>query len=254
VTGALPDGLAVRVTGEATDPTVVLVHGGGDRSGTFRPLLPHLAGLRVVTYDRRGYGRSLAATPPTSLADHARDLLAVVAAQPTRCVVVAHSLGGNVALLAATLEPGAFPALGVWEPALPWVDWWPQATKDHCAAVAASEDPAADAEAMARAILGDEGWTRLDDDARAARRAEGRAYQVDLAGQLTAPYRFAEVAVPTVVGYGTASSEDRRIGGPWLCEQLPDAELFVVEGATHWGHRTHPEEFARLVRAVVDRA
>jgi pimeloyl-ACP methyl ester carboxylesterase len=253
VTAVVPEGLAVRVAEGGADvgPTVVLVHGGADRSGTFRPLLPHLAGLRVVTYDRRGYGRSLAAAPPTSLADHAADLLAVVAAQPAPCVVVAHSLGGNVALLAATLDPGAFPALGVWEPALPWVDWWPQATKDHCAAVAAAADPGAAAEEMARSILGDEGWARLDDDARATRRAEGLAYQVDLAGQLTAPYRFADVAVPTVVGYGTASFEDRRIGGPWLCERLPDARLLVVDGATHWGHRTHPAEFAGLVRAVV---
>ncbi|SEO71912.1 alpha/beta fold hydrolase [Trujillonella endophytica] len=252
--GAPPEGLAVRIEGDPGGATVVLVHGGADRAGTFRPLLPHLGGLRVVTYDRRGYGRSLAAAPPVSLVDHARDLLGVVAAQPAPCAVVAHSLGGNVALLAATLDPLAFPALGVWEPALPWVDWWPQATRDYCAAAAAAPDPAAEAESMARGILGEEGWARLDEDVRAARRAEGRAYQVDLASQLSAPYRFTDVTVPTVVGYGTASSEDRRIGGPWLREQLPDARLFVVEGATHWGHRTHPAEFARLVRRVVDLA
>jgi pimeloyl-ACP methyl ester carboxylesterase len=246
-----PEGIAVRVLGPDAGPTVVLVHGAGDRSGTFRPLLPHLTGLRVVTYDRRGYGRSLAAAPPTSLTDHARDLLAIVIAQPEPPVVVGHSVGGTVALLAATLEPGAFPAVGVWEPAFPWVDWWSQGMKDHCAAVAAAEDPEAEAEAMARGFLGDEAWSRLDEEVRAARRAEGRAYQVDLAGQLSAPYRFADVAVPTVVGYGTGSVDEARIGGPWLIRQLPDARLFVVDGATHWGHRTHPGEFTAFVRSVV---
>ena len=46
------------------DPTVskvVLVHGAMDRAKSFLPVVEHLPDLRVVEYDRRGYGESLPA-------------------------------------------------------------------------------------------------------------------------------------------------------------------------------------------------
>jgi pimeloyl-ACP methyl ester carboxylesterase len=244
-----PEGLAVDVHHPDATVTVVLVHGTPDRCSTFRPLLSHLADLRVVVYDRRGYGRSVAAEPPRSMQDHARDLLSIVAGQRAPCVVVGHSFGSNPAMLAASLEPGAFAALGVWEPPLPWVDWWPN--QDYYAGVMAADDPGAVAEELARRLLGEEQWDALDDRGRELRRAEGRAFRADIASQLTAPFEFSAVTMPTVVAYGTETMEDRKRGAPWLVERLPDATLFVVDGAGHWGHRTHTAEFARFVRTVV---
>jgi pimeloyl-ACP methyl ester carboxylesterase len=175
--------------------------------------MPH---LRVVTYDRRGYGRSVAAEPAAGMADHARDLLGIVSEQPDPCVVVAHSFGSNPTMLAAAIEPDAFPALGLFEPPLPWVDWWPKSTKDYSARVAEATDPGQVGEDMARRLLGEDKWMALTDDARTLRRAEGRAFQTDLASELAAPFEFTEVRVPTVVAYATNSPEDRRRGGPWL--------------------------------------
>ena len=247
----LADELAVRVHQPDASPTVVLVHGAPDRASTFRALLGHLGDLRVVTYDRRGYGRAVDAAPATSIADHARDLLALVADQPAPVAVVANSMGGLTAMVAAALDPSAFGALGLWEPALPWVDWWPESTKDILREMEAAEDPGPAGERMARQILGEEAWAALGPEGRALRRAEGRALQVDFTGALRAPFEFADVAVPTVVAYGTASLEDRIRGAPWMAARMPDARVFVVEGATHFGHRTHPEGFARFVRAVI---
>lgn len=247
----IPIGIDVRVSSPDARPTVVLVHGAPDRGATFGPVLDHLGDLRVVTYDRRGYGRSVAAEPPSSMVDHARDLLAIVAEQPGPCVVVAHSFGSNPAMLAATLEPTAFPALGVWEPPLPWVDWWPQSTKDANAEAAASGDPEALGEQIWRHLLGQDAWDRLSEEARRSRRAEGRAFRSDMTSLLTEPYRFSDVRLPTVVAYGTESFEDRRIGAPWLVDRLPDARLVAVEGAGHFGHRTHAAAFAEFVHAVV---
>jgi pimeloyl-ACP methyl ester carboxylesterase len=245
-----PDGLAVDVHNPDATVTVVLVHGAPDRGSTFRPLLPHLNEFRVVVYDRRGYGRSVTATPPGSMVDHARDLLSVVADQTAPCVVVGHSFGSNPAMLAASLEPGAFAALGVWEPPLPWVDWWPN--QEYYASVVAAEDPGAVAEDLARRLLGEDQWAVLDQRGRQLRRAEGPAFRTDIASQLTAPFEFTAVTVPTIVAYGTNTMEDRKRGAPWLVAQLPDAGLFVIEGAGHWGHRTHPAGFAGFVRAVVE--
>src|SRR4249920_261818 len=78
---------------------LVLVHGSAVDGSTWDGVLPDLArDHRVITYDRRGYGRS-AHKPVRDHRLHARDLTAVlerVAREPA--VVVGWSSGGNVAL------------------------------------------------------------------------------------------------------------------------------------------------------------
>ena len=80
-------------------PMVVLVHGAMDRSSSFRRVVEHLGGYRVVTYDRRGYGDAVEAEPASGLQDHTADLLDVIGDR--RATVVAHSVAGHIALLAA---------------------------------------------------------------------------------------------------------------------------------------------------------
>ena len=127
-----------------------------------------------MLYDRRGYGRSLEAPPARTMLDHADDLLAILEDFPVPPVpVIAHSFGSNVAMLAATLRPGALAGLGVWEPPLPWVEWWPEGTKRYNAMVAAADDPARVIEGSGPRVLGDEGWERLIPGRRWSFRAEG---------------------------------------------------------------------------------
>ena len=132
--------------------------------------LGHLSDRDVTVYDRRGYGRSLGTTPARAMVDHARDLLDIADACKGPPVVVAHSFGANPTMLAATLRPDAFAALGLWEPPLPWVTWWPERTKQYNATVASSDAPADDIEEMYRRLLGDDVWSRLPADVRARRR------------------------------------------------------------------------------------
>jgi pimeloyl-ACP methyl ester carboxylesterase len=155
-------------------------------------------------------------------------------------------------MLAASVRPELFPVLGVFEPPLPWVDWWPQSTKDYNTGVAAAADPEEVGEDIARLLLGETAWAALDDAGRNLRRAEGRAFQTDMASELTEPFEFASIPALTVVGYATESPEDRRLGAPWLIEQLPNAKPYVIEGAGHFAHRTHPAGFAEFVKTVVD--
>ncbi len=245
--------LHVETHGPAVDPPIVLVHGAPDRSGAFAAVVPHLRDRRVLVYDRRGYGRSLSASAATGMADHAEDLLSLAAGLGVPPVVVAHSFGSNPTMLAATFDSGAFCAIGLWEPPLPWVDWWPARTKRHNRGVAASTDPGASIEATYRQILGDEAWDALPRLRQAQRRAEGVAFQVDMASELLAPFRFDEVAVPALVGHGRATSKEHVRGAAWLVEQLPEATLYAVSGPGHFANRTHPEQFASFVRATVPR-
>lgn len=178
---------------------------------------------------------------------HALDLLDVVGLCSEPPVVVAHSFGSNPTMLAASLQPGAFAAIGLWEPPLPWVAWWPERTKAYNAAVAASTDPAEDIEEIYRRLLGEAAWNRLSPETRARRRAEGPAFRVDMASELKAPFQFADVVVRALVGFGTETSNEHLYGARWLAEQLPDTRLHSIEGAGHFAPRTHPREFAGFV-------
>ncbi len=237
--------------GPSTGPTLVLVHGAPDRSTSFRGVLPYFPDHRIILYDRRGYGRSTHAPPARTMSDHANDLLAILDDCEVPPVVVGHSFGSNLTMLAATVRPEAFAGVGLWEPPLPWVEWWPRSTKRYNAMVAASPDPAGDIETMYRMLLGDQGWERLLPQARDELRAEGLAFQIDMGSELDPPFDFEDMLVPALVGYGTDTVKEQAKGAGWLVDSLPNARLLAVPGVGHFAPRTHPKEFAGFVSAVV---
>jgi pimeloyl-ACP methyl ester carboxylesterase len=80
-------------------PTLLLIHGIGDSSDSWRPVIEQLAmDHRVIVPDLLGHGRSEKPRADYSIAAYAngmRDLLTVLDAD--RATVVGHSLGGGVA-------------------------------------------------------------------------------------------------------------------------------------------------------------
>lgn len=99
----------LREWGDATAPTLVMLHGWMDVSASFQFLVDALAGSwHVVAPDWRGFGRSSWSSArcywmPDYLADLDAILEHVSAGQPAR--LVAHSLGGNVATMYAGIRP-----------------------------------------------------------------------------------------------------------------------------------------------------
>jgi pimeloyl-ACP methyl ester carboxylesterase len=228
---------------------VVLVHGSLDRGTSFARVVRRLPDLHVITYDRRGYHRSRRATPlATSLEDHVADLVAIVDRRPS--VLVGHSYGGDVALGAAAAAPDAVRAVGVYEPPLPWSDWWPRRTSSNIAA----EDPAAFAEGFFRRVVGDHAWDRLPENARAERRADGPALVAELASirRDRSPIDLASIVVPVVLGRGSRSLPHHRRAIDALVDILPVTEVIEFPGATHGAHISHPDAFAAFVRRVAE--
>ncbi len=238
-------------TGPAGAPLVVLVHGSLDRGTAFYKVARRLDDLRVVRYDRRGYGRSRHRPGPYGVAVHVDDLLELIAERPA--VVVGHSYGGNVALAAAVARPDLVRAVAAYEPPMPWTQWWPP-TSAGSAAMLGAESPEAAVEAFLRRMLGDERWEALPERTKAERRAEGVAFVAEMADvRSRAPYEPPEVAVPVVMARGTLGLAHHAESVDRLAELLPDAERVEVEGAAHMAHMTHPEQFAGLVRQAVAR-
>jgi pimeloyl-ACP methyl ester carboxylesterase len=247
-------GLFIEHHGPPSSPTVVLVHGAPDRSSGFRGVLPYLADHHVVTYDRRGYGHSLDLPQAESMMDHANDLLAVLDDCQDPPVVVAHSFGSNPTMLAASLRPGAMAAIGLWEPPTPWVEWWPEDVYASIVKIATSSTPADDIEVMYRGLLGRQVWDNLPPEVQHKRRAEGTAFQRDMASELDPPFDFDDVRTPALVGYGTETVLHHSEGAIRLVENLPRARLYEISGAGHFAPRTHPEAFAAFTEVVVSMA
>jgi len=103
----------VHITGSGST-TMVFVHGFGCDQTMWRYLVPSFSdAFRIVQYDLTGSGRSdLSAYDRTkhgTLAGHVTDLLEILdacAAGP--CVVVGHSVGASIALLATVAAPERF--------------------------------------------------------------------------------------------------------------------------------------------------
>jgi pimeloyl-ACP methyl ester carboxylesterase len=218
---------------DADAPMIVLVHGLLDSGTSFDGVVAELTPeFTVVTYDRRGWGQSRDDPPPSSLADHAQDCLAVIGER--RATIVGHSYGGSVGLMAAFLRPDRVASLAVFEPTVTWTDWWPD--YDEMLERSAALQPM---------------FRRWSEGAPRRTPEERAADEISMARDFTfvaeAPFDLADLAVPRLVGGSVDTTPWDYESGERLADIL-DADLVRFEDAGHTVHRTHPREFAAFAR------
>lgn len=232
----------LRASGDASWPRVVVVHGGMDRASSFGRVARQLADVPLVTYDRRGYGRSIDAGV-TAIGGHVDDLLGVVGEEAV--VLFGHSMGGVIALLAAERRPDLVRAVLAVEAPTPWADWWPRPTRSGDAL-----DPADGAERFMRRMVGDAIWDRLPPGTRSDRRAEGAALRADLDSLDVDQPLFdpARIQAPVLSAAGSETTWWHRRAAEELAAAVPAGELVIVDGAAHGVHLSHPAATAALVR------
>ncbi len=98
----LEHGMMIRRTGNG--PTVVWIHGLGESSAGFDPVLPELSDYTHVLVDLPGYGRSPWPDEASKLDDVAARLARWLAnEQPA--VLIGHSMGGVLATFVAEIAP-----------------------------------------------------------------------------------------------------------------------------------------------------
>jgi 2-hydroxy-6-oxonona-2,4-dienedioate hydrolase len=106
--------LAVRVLEAGDGPPLLLVHGSGMSASTWAPLLPYLAGHRLIAFDLPGFGLSDGFDyAGRSLREHAVAQLTSLldALELERVPVIGTSLGGMWALCLAVDAPERITAL-----------------------------------------------------------------------------------------------------------------------------------------------
>ena len=246
----MPPGLHIR-TRPPLDPggpspvRVVLVHGAMDRGGSFGRVAQKLRDFEVVTYDRRGYARSMHVGHSVDFTDQVDDLLSVLAGRPA--VVAGHSFGGNVVLAAAQSAPQLVPAAVVFEPPAPWTPGW----RSRTASSSPGRSPEEVAEAFMRRMVGDRIWEMLPASTQEQRRAEGVTLMSELQGLGTLrPYQPERITAPVVVGWGTASAPHLIRAARELAGELPAAVAHEVDGSSHGVHLSHAGDYAAMIRTA----
>lgn len=109
-----PDGTRIRVLVAGDGPTVVLAHGVFVTVIEWNIVWDMLLarGYRVVAFDQRGHGRSTIGREGISSASMASDYLAVLEhVGATEAILVAHSMGGFLAITAVLEVPGVLERL-----------------------------------------------------------------------------------------------------------------------------------------------
>jgi lipase len=101
-------------------PTVIAVHGITASHLAWAPIAQACPHVRVIAPDLRGRGRSAGLPGPFGMAKHAADLEVVIEAlELPRAILIGHSMGGFVAVVAAALYPDRFSQLLLVDGGLP---------------------------------------------------------------------------------------------------------------------------------------
>ncbi len=231
-----------------TDPlaTVICVHGGLDRGGSFARVARRLESYDVLTYDRRGYQGSRALSP-LDLSHHVQDLLELAALErrANPVVVLGHSYGGVVALSAALSDANAIDLIIAYEAPLPWIHKRPGYVERL------GSDPANEAEIFFRRMVSDSSWQRLSEIERAGRRADGVALLDDLNTiRREPPFDISELRTALTYSYGDGDLA-RYSYYHELCELLRAKVPFMRERtlprALHGAHLANPDQLARMI-------
>jgi pimeloyl-ACP methyl ester carboxylesterase len=239
-------------------PPFLLIMGATGDGGHFDAFAELLADeFTVISYDRRGNGRSPAptgwtTTSPEEQADDAAALLDVLGTGPA--AVFGTSSGGNYALCLLVRHPGRVRGVILHEPGLYALVDDVDAVRAPVRALIQKEmatgGPSVAVEAFWRYVAGDDGWNRLAPTLRERLRAaastlfdvELGTYELYLPDEetltaLSAPVRL----IVSEDGLPFFAEITRRLGARLAVD-------IATTPGTHAAYHDHPQDLAELIR------
>ncbi len=258
-------------------PPLLLIHGIGDNSDSWRDVIPHLARhYTVIAPDLLGHGLSAKPRADYAVAAYAcgmRDLLGVLGVD--RVTVAGHSLGGGIAMQFAYQFPERCERLvlvgsgGIGPEVHPLLRAAAAPGAEFGLPLATSA-PARTALRLASPVLRATGGMRLGSDfryvlerygalrSRTARQAFLRTLRagVDAHGQVITMLDrcYLAAGMPTLIVWG---ERDRVIPVRHAYvahDAMPGSRLEIFERSGHFPHRDDPERFADVVEDFLETA
>jgi pimeloyl-ACP methyl ester carboxylesterase len=232
--------------------TVICVHGGLDRGGSFSRLARRLERFDVIAYDRRGYQGSRD-VQPLSFDHGVDDLCALVEHESKRQPVIAfgHSYGGLIIFGAALREGSPIRALVNYESPVPWI------IQRNRTRPSLAEDGKAEAEVFFKRMVSQAAWDRLSEMERESRRLDGAALLADLR-TLRGDEPFFDISqlrLPAAYVYGDSESADYYGELARGIKRLnPTIETIEITRAGHAAHLRNPEQIAAIIQQMWDAA
>lgn len=258
-----PDGTRIRVMSAGSGPTVVLAHGIFMSLVEWSVLWDMLldSGYRVVAFDQRGHGQSTIGSDGISTDSMAGDYLAVLEhVDATDAVLVAHSMGGFLAIAAILEVPGVAERLqglvlmstfsGDVLRGAPQNKAQIPLLRSGALQVLVENDTIGTI--FGASICGDEPSPAMVRTFLDTFRAADHRSLLPILVALTAEDRgdrLGEIAVPTIVLCGTSDATTPPWQSERLAESIPGAEAWWVPRA---GHMLNWEAPAAIVEAVRD--
>lgn len=247
-------GTTLHVEQRGDGPPLLLIHGGGEDATMLAAQADDLAaaGHRVITYDRRGTGRSGRDDWPGGGADqHADDAAALIAElDAAPAVVVGVSSGAVVALAVAARHPEAVGRVVAWEP--PALGVVPGADEMNAAFMAPIEahlaaHPGDYVGAQAVLLTGILGFpVATDDPAFAAARANAESMIRGEPAITLRPFVAGELGdVAVTLAVGTSPNDVVAAAAAGLAEVLGQAPVTV--DASHEVYLSDPSVLTTLV-------
>ncbi|MEU0754769.1 alpha/beta fold hydrolase [Streptomyces albogriseolus] len=267
------DGVRLAYRDSGSGEPVVFLHGTPSHSYEWRDVVPHIEadGHRVIAYDLLGYGlserpahRDTSVAGQTDLLGHLLDALGV-----DRVSLVAHDIGGAVALRFALAHPGRVRRLMIMDSVS--YDSWPSPTwrriideeLDTHAALPQDEFDALLTRQLAMTVTD---TSRMTGDVLRAYLAPhasrlGRTsffehqvrhydarYTQEIAG------RLGQLTLPVRILWGAEDQWQPVHYAERLRGDIPGAELVVVPGAGHFLMEDAPERVVHEIRDFLARA
>jgi pimeloyl-ACP methyl ester carboxylesterase len=203
---------------------------------------------RVISYDHRGSGATVARVESITFDHLVDDVFAVLDAHEVeRCVLAAMSMGAGIALGAALRAPDRISGLVLANP----LDLRGGPRESDPFFVALAEDYPGAVDRFVNACVPEadsahiKRWGRQILD-RASHDAALALYRVGISIDLRDDLN--RITQPALIIHGDADVIAPLESARWLADTLPNARLIVLEGAGHAPIMTRPHDVAREIR------